>query len=95
MSKKLWFVFQSLFECTSFKLASMTKIELDLISDVEMYLFFDKPRLLFADTDRLMYEIETENDYDHFNRNKEMFDFSNYSIKSNITMIQTHWLLVK
>ena len=74
------------------------------LSKVSMYEFHydyirnkygNKSRLLFTDTDRLMYEIETENDYDHFNKSKEMFDFSNYSVKSNITMIQTHWLLVK
>ena len=61
------------------------------LSKVPMYEFHydyiknkhgNKSRSLFADTDRLMYEIETENDYDHFNKNKEMFDFSNYSIKS-------------
>ena len=29
-----------------------------------------------------MYEIETENFYDNFSKNKEMFDFSIYSAKS-------------
>ena len=29
-----------------------------------------------------MYEIETEYIYDDFSRNKEMFDFSNYSTDS-------------
>ena len=29
-----------------------------------------------------MYEIENENVYDDFNKNEEMFDFSNYSTKS-------------
>ena len=42
----------------------------------------NKSRLLFTDTDRLLYEIETENVYDDFSKNKEMFDFSNYSDKS-------------
>ena len=30
----------------------------------------------------MVYEIETENVYDDFSKNKEMFDFSNYSAKS-------------
>ena len=42
----------------------------------------NKSRLLFIDTDSLMYEIEIENVYDDFSKNKEMFDFSNYSAKS-------------
>ena len=29
-----------------------------------------------------MYEIKTEDVYQDFNNNKEMFDFSNYSTKS-------------
>ena len=29
-----------------------------------------------------MYEIETENVYANFSENKEMFGFSNYSVKS-------------
>ena len=37
-----------------------------------------KLRLSFTDTDSLMYEIKTE----HFSKDKEMFDFSNYSAKS-------------
>ena len=39
-------------------------------------------RLLFTDTDSLMYEITTEDVYEHFSKDKEMFDFSNYSTKS-------------
>ena len=34
------------------------------------------------DTDSLMYEIETEDVYEDFSSDKEMFDFSNYSTKS-------------
>ena len=41
-----------------------------------------KSKLLFADTDSLMYEIKTEDVYGDFSSNKEMFNFSNYSIKS-------------
>ena len=39
-------------------------------------------RLLFTDTDSLMYEIKPEDVYEDFSKNKEMFDFSNYSPKS-------------
>ena len=40
-------------------------------------------RLLFTDTDSLMYELKTEDVYEEFCNNKEMFDFSNNSNKSN------------
>ena len=65
----------------------MCKLEL---SKVPMYEFHydyiknkygNKQRLLFTDTDSLMYEIETENVYDNFSKNKEMIDFSNYCSK--------------
>ena len=39
-------------------------------------------RLLFTETDSLMYEIKTEDVYEDFSNDKEMFDFSNYSTKS-------------
>ena len=39
-------------------------------------------RLLLTDTDSLMYEIKTENVYEDFSKDKEMFDFSDYSAKS-------------
>ena len=39
-------------------------------------------RLLFTDTDSLMFEIKTEYCYEDFSNDKEMFDFSNYSTKS-------------
>ena len=39
-------------------------------------------RLLFTHTDSLMYEIKTEDVYEDFSNNKEMFDLSNYSTKS-------------
>ena len=42
----------------------------------------NKSKLLFADTDSLMYEIKTEDVYEDFGSDKEMFDFSNYSTKS-------------
>ena len=41
-----------------------------------------KSKLLFTDTDSLMYEIKTEDLYEYFSSNKEMFDLSNYSRQS-------------
>ena len=38
-------------------------------------------RLLFTETDSLMYEIKTEDVYQGFSNDKEMFAFSNYSNK--------------
>ena len=38
-------------------------------------------RLLFTDTDSLMYEIKSEDFYEDFSKDKEMFDFKNYSPK--------------
>ena len=45
--------------------------------------YHSKSKLLFTYTDSLMYEIKTEDVYENFSSNKEMFDFSNYSTKSN------------
>ena len=42
----------------------------------------NKSRLLFTGTDSFMYEIETENVYGNFSKNKKTFDFNNYSNKS-------------
>ena len=39
-------------------------------------------KLLFTDTDSLMYGIKTEDFYEDFSKDKNMFDFSNYSVKS-------------
>ena len=39
-------------------------------------------RLLFIDTDTLRYEIKTEDVYEEFSEDKEMFYFSNYSAMS-------------
>ena len=48
-------------------------------------------RLLFTDTDSLMYEIKTEDLYENFSKDKEMFDLSNYSAKSKYYIkIQTN-----
>ena len=45
-------------------------------------IYENKSKLLFTDTDSLMYEIKTEDVYEDFSSNEEMFDFSNYSTKS-------------
>ena len=42
----------------------------------------NKSKLLFTVTDSLMYEIKTEDVYENFSSDKEMFDFSNYLTKS-------------
>ena len=61
------------------------------LSKVLMYEFhFDyiknkygnKSTLLFTNTDSLMYEFKTEDVYENFSNDREMFDFSNYSTKS-------------
>ena len=44
--------------------------------------YSNNTRLLFSGTDSLMYEIKTEDVYEDFSREKEMFDFLNYSAKS-------------
>ena len=60
------------------------------MSEVFMYEFHydyiknkynDKSKLLFTETDNVMYEIKTEYVFEGFSRNKEIFDFSNYSTK--------------
>ena len=42
----------------------------------------NKSKPIFTDTDSLMYEIKTEDVYEDFSTDNEMFDFSNYSTKS-------------
>ena len=42
----------------------------------------NKSKLLFTDNDILMYEIKTEDVYDDFSSDKEMFNFRNYSSMS-------------
>ena len=39
-------------------------------------------RILFTYTDSLTYEIKTEDVNENFGKDKEIFDFSNYSLKS-------------
>ena len=44
--------------------------------------YVDNLRLLFTDTDSLIYEIKAEDVYKDFSKDKEMFDFGNYSANS-------------
>ena len=39
-------------------------------------------KLLFTDTDSLVYEIKTEDVYEDFYRDKNLFDFSDYPLDS-------------
>ena len=41
--------------------------------------------LLFTDTDSLTYEIKSENGYEEFFKQKDLFDFSNYSKDSKFS----------
>ena len=50
--------------------------------DIKMK-YGNNSRKLFTDTDSLMYEIKIQDVYEDFSNDKEMFDFSNYSAKSN------------
>ena len=65
----------------------MCILELSKISKYEFHYDYIKNKYgnksrLFTDIDSLMYEIETKNVYDGFSKNKEMFDFRNYSAGS-------------
>ena len=66
----------------------MCTLELSKVLMYELYFGYIKNkygnnwRLLFTDTDSLMYEIKTEDIYEDFSNNKEMFDFSDYSTNS-------------
>ena len=42
----------------------------------------NKPRFLFSDTDNLMYKVWTEDIYEDFSKDNEIFDYSNYWTKS-------------
>ena len=42
-----------------------------------------------------MYGAKTEYVYENFSKDKEMFNFSNYSIRQKIMMIQINQWLVK
>ena len=47
-------------------------------------------RLLFTDTDSLMYEIKTEDVYEDFSNDKEMFDLVIIQLSQNTMMIETN-----
>ena len=48
-------------------------------------------RLLFTDIDNLMYEIKTEDVYEDFSKDKEMFDFTSYSAESKYYDNSNRW----
>ena len=52
------------------------------------YIKKNDAKLLFTDTDRLTYKIKTEEDiYNFFYKDKDLFDFSNYSKDSKFFLI--------
>ena len=53
------------------------KLQYDYIENI----YDNKSKLLFTDSNSLMHGIKTKDVYEDFKRNKEMFDFSNYSTK--------------
>ena len=56
----------------------MHKIHCDYIKNK----YVSNSRQLFSDTDSLMYETKTEDVSEDFSKDKNEFDFSNYSTKS-------------
>ena len=57
--------------------------------------YVNKSKLLFTGTDSLMHEIKTEDVYEDFSCNKEMFDFSNYSAKSKYYNVPNKLVILK
>ena len=53
----------------------------EFLYDYIKYKYRNISRLLFTYTDSLMYEIKTEDVYEDFSKDKEIFEFSNYSTK--------------
>ena len=51
--------------------------------------------MLFTDTDSLVYEIKTEDIYEDFYHDKNLFDFSDYSFDSKFFILLIKKLLVK
>ena len=43
--------------------------------------YSNNSKILFTNTDNLMYEIKSENVYEEFSNDKELFDFSYYPSK--------------
>ena len=58
--------------------ALMYKFHYDYIKNK----YGNNSRILFTATDSLMHEIKTQDVYEDFSNDKEMFDFNNYSTKS-------------
>ena len=52
-----------------------------MANEIHAYIH-NNSRLSFTNTDSLMHEIKTEDVYEDFNKNKEVFHFSNYSAES-------------
>ena len=50
----------------------------------------NKSRLLCTDTDTLMYQVKTEDIYEHFSRDKAIFDLVTIELSQNILMIRTN-----
>ena len=72
------------------------------LSNILMYQFYydyikniygSNSRLFFTDTDSLMYEIKTEDVYEDFSSNKEMFDFSIIPVSQKLWWCKqiSHW----
>ena len=55
----------------------------------------NKSQLLFTDADSLMYQSKTEDIYEGFSSNAEIYEFSNCSTKSKYMITQTNQLLEK
>ena len=76
-----------------------------IILDLSKYLMYEfhykyikskfNANLLFTDTDSLVYEIKTEVVYKDFLENKNLFDFSDYSLNSKFFDPVNKRLLVK
>ena len=66
----------------------MCILELSIVLMYEFHYYYiknkydKKSKILFTDTDSLIYEIKTEDVYEDFSSNKEMFDFSIFLSKS-------------
>ena len=52
-------------------------------------------KLLFTDADSLMYEIKTEDVYEDFSSNKEIFILVIIQLSQNTIIIQKNWSLEK
>ena len=64
-----------------YELLSKFKQSINVWFSLQLYLkkYGDKAKLLFTDTDSSLYEIEAENFYEDFYKNKKLFDFSKHS----------------